>query len=958
MHSSVEADDNSDWFSSSNGSIKSGSGDPPVSQEGESLLIQTITERVSQHIQVVHDNDDDEESNVSVLSGSISQTSVPCKREVIDIDLPLQPQEKNLSELSQVKEEVQTKSEANEDSSLVTTQEKLESEQVVLKTISKDEKLNFDEKCETDVNENKTDTEASVLKHSPEREPLHTVSLTVNRSREFGSSVDETKQKQDLENRKKAFQEEMEREARQRKEEHERGGSSESLEPEGDRSGESMEEIFTEGTRGPQNFFPGFGRGMPIFVMPGQSSSPEMMLLLQALRQARHEANYHDKEGNGDTEETVPKLHTLLNLDDIDDQTPSVTPQMSQRSHSSQNGRDTPVSDSEKTTRKKQPSPTVPERNEPFVHFQNGFPNENDAESDKQEKRGILEVVSETIEPRLEYYDLSKTNISENEKRHFPRVNITEPLKERIKKAAESPRERSKDRKSPERSSGYRSRSLTPGSGYEEEQTMPKSILKDRSKTPLDSISPERRERLLRQTDDPGEPSPRSSFERSPRSSYEKSPRSSKERSPRPSLDRALDRDMTHSPRSSIERSPRSSTDRLSGRDWSPRSPRLSPDRITSKERLSSADLSPRSPRTPRSPRAKSPATDDGLEDETSPGRSSRDTDPNRRLVRVLNRELELLKLKMDVLEKSNTTDDAELEDIDKVTKRLSEKVQERLGRSPDRSPTRRQSSRSPEYSRGRLFRRKLEDDTSSSIRSRSDTRVRSSVNFDQPTVSSSHMSRSLQDLSISEASDGKLSFAPSRKGKPISLGYSSPIRKVSEEIWGMNSADNVGYDPEKIAKWKKLVRKPHVSDEDVIEIKQALATAITENDILQAKLKNANSEIEEKMSKTNDVLNDCRTHLAKSQAENMELRTQLEKEKTRNDSIEARIRELDKQLATSKSQNDELERQLENMTTLLQGASKKDVPTIQSMAEERDNYKGVLANTQRENTQLKEVMI
>ncbi|KAK3090558.1 hypothetical protein FSP39_012682 [Pinctada imbricata] len=142
--------------------------------------------------------------------------------------------------------------------------------------------------------------------------------------------------------------------------------------------------------------------------------------------------------------------------------------------------------------------------------------------------------------------------------------------------------------------------------------------------------------------------------------------------------------------------------------------------------------------------------------------------------------------------------------------------------------------------------------------------------------------------------------------------------------------------------------------DEDST-LKQALATAITENDILQAKLKNANSEIEEKMSKTNDVLNDCRTHLAKSQAENMELRTQLEKEKTRNDSIEARIRELDKQLATSKSQNDELERQLENMTTLLQGASKKDVPTIQSMAEERDNYKGVLANTQRENTQLKE---
>ena len=201
----------------------------------------------------------------------------------------------------------------------------------------------------------------------------------------------------------------------------------------------------------------------------------------------------------------------------------------------------------------------------------------------------------------------------------------------------------------------------------------------------------------------------------------------------------------------------------------------------------------------------------------------------------------------------------------------------------------------------------------------------------------------------------GNYHFHPREEGKPISLGYSSPIRKVSEEIWGMNSADNVGYDPAKVEKWKKLVTKRHSSDQDVIELKQALASSLAENDILQAKLKNANSEIEEKMKKTNDVLNDCKTHLGKAQAENMELRTQLEKEKTRNDTLEARIREQDKQISSAKSHSDELEAQLEQVTTLLQGMSRKDVPTLQSVAEERDNYKNVLANTQRDNTQIRE---
>lgn len=251
------------------------------------------------------------------------------------------------------------------------------------------------------------------------------------------------------------------------------------------------------------------------------------------------------------------------------------------------------------------------------------------------------------------------------------------------------------------------------------------------------------------------------------------------------------------------------------------------------------------------------------------------------------------------------------------------------------------------------MFRQRADD--TSPVRSKSETRLHSSTSPERFTPDS-YTSRSLQDLSISEAPDGNLTFAPTRRGRPINLGYSSPIRKVSEEIWGIDTADNLGYDPQKIEKWKKLTNKTRISDQDLIELKQALATAITENDILQAKLKNSNVEMTEKMEKTNDVLNDCRAHLARSQAENMELRTQLEKEKTRNESTEARLRETEKQLEASKTSIDDLETELEQTRNLLAGSSKKDIPTLQSLTEERDNFKNILANTQRENNELKEV--
>ncbi|XP_048761041.2 uncharacterized protein LOC125670110 isoform X3 [Ostrea edulis] len=891
-HSSVGdlADDNSDWFSSSNGSAKSG--DPDVTPEGESLIIKTISEQVSEHLPVEGDDGDDEES-ISVLSGSVSLTT-------------------------DKKDQLPTVKVETSESAPQKTFEEADEEN----TYSKDN----DEKDEVlQINVDETFLKEEFRETTPKRdtnvkEPLHIVSRTVKRARTTESIMAEAKQKFEI--RKQEWQK-ME-EARKSLEQQEVDNLSitssdldKSSMKEGDsKSQEEIEDIGAEagyqGTFGtaPPYYYPGIGRGMPIFIMPGQgATSPEMQFLLQALRQARHEANFHDQETNRPQEHSSRGLHNLLDLNAVDDVAPTMEP------------------DSQKTKQR------IPDTESKVTFAPNATPiskpeSSSNVSSLPTTKRGILEVVGDGFERSPHFLELSKpmrdskatSSESEGDQRKFPRVDIVEPLKEKMQKDFVTGRDRKRERRSPERPSGYRSRSLTPGSGFEEE-TFPKSILKDRSssrsKSPsLERTSPDRayhRERLSRSVDFSQERSPRSSLERSPRSSLDRSQRSSSERSPR----------------SSLERLPRSTLEGTTGKG-------------------------------DKSPRAKSPAEGTQVEIMTSPGRQSRDTDPNRRLVRVLNRELELLKLKMDVLEKSNLSDDTELEDIDKLTKQLSEQVQDKIAKSPEaRSPrvspirSPRRSSRSPDFTRGRMFRQKKEEGLSPT-RSKSETRLHSSTSPERLTPDS-HTSRSLQDLSINEAPDGNLTFAPTRRGQPINLGYSSPVRKVSEEIWGMDSSDNLGYDPRKIEKWKKLTNKSRMSDQDVIELKQALATAITENDILQAKLKNSNVEMTEKMEKTNDVLNDCRAHLSRSQAENMELRTQLEKEKTRNESTEERLRENEKQLQASKSSIDDLEAELEQMRNLLAGSSKKDIPTLQSVIEERDNFKNIIANTQRENSELKE---
>lgn len=113
-----------------------------------------------------------------------------------------------------------------------------------------------------------------------------------------------------------------------------------------------------------------------------------------------------------------------------------------------------------------------------------------------------------------------------------------------------------------------------------------------------------------------------------------------------------------------------------------------------------------------------------------------------------------------------------------------------------------------------------------------------------------------------------------------------------------------------------------------------------------------------EKMEKINDVLNDCRVYFVRFQVENMEFRMQLEKEKIRNESIEVWLCEMEKQFQVFKISIDDLEIELEQIRNLLVGSSKKDIFMLQFFMEERDNFKNVLVNMQRENDEFKEVSI
>jgi len=343
----------------------------------------------------------------------------------------------------------------------------------------------------------------------------------------------EAKEKLEAEHRRRE-QAEEDKQRKERMEELtrrlEEGARKEPLRDSKQSSDEDIEEIVDgnfSGTGGPLPMFsalpPGFGRGVPIFVIPGQG--PEAMKLLQALRQARHEANFNDPHSNGTLlEQSMPKLDSLLDLDAVDDNSPSFAPSaelvngdISQSSRESSPRREFPRRESPRRESPRRDSPKrspqrdspkrSPQRNSP-VRSPNRSPDRGSYSPShspefQRSKRGILEVVSDPLAHTTE----GSGSESDPNFRKFPRVEITDPLKEKIQKdqqdgGPERRRDRSKSPKDRDRSKSPREhRILQTGTEMytessarsdDSEETNPKSILRKR-----DRSSPERSYRYI-----------------------------------------------------------------------------------------------------------------------------------------------------------------------------------------------------------------------------------------------------------------------------------------------------------------------------------------------------------------------------------------------------------------------------------------------------------------------------
>lgn len=328
----------------------------------------------------------------------------------------------------------------------------------------------------------------------------------------------------------------------------------------------------------------------------------------------------------------------------------------------------------------------------------------------------------------------------------------------------------------------------------------------------------------------------------------------------------------------------------------------------------------------------------------TSPRENGSGDDADKRLIKFLTNEIENMKLKMAVMEqKSNQRSQSPYSVGPRISRGLPERERSPAqisSRARARFTTEDNSSRySP--ARGSRSSELLDDYPSVSPRFGSPARSLSRSPARSPAsgyrsrtpdklsrerirpISPSARVLSLQDLStsINADIDGNLTFSPASGARPFNLGYSSPIRKVKEEIWGYTQTDDEYYaDTAKYEGWKKLISRETVTDEDSLELKQALASALVELNIVQAKLKNANADIKHKMGKTTDVLNDCRAQISKSQAENAELRTQIEREKSKSDTQELRIKEMEKNMHSAKSNQDDKTLELEESVLTLKG--------------------------------------
>ncbi|XP_064600619.1 uncharacterized protein LOC135466826 isoform X2 [Liolophura sinensis] len=199
--------------------------------------------------------------------------------------------------------------------------------------------------------------------------------------------------------------------------------------------------------------------------------------------------------------------------------------------------------------------------------------------------------------------------------------------------------------------------------------------------------------------------------------------------------------------------------------------------------------------------------------------------------------------------------------------------------------------------------------------------------------------SRSLQDLSGRKIPTGILMddelIVKPPSAAPIKYGYSSPIQKVSSDIWGVDIKDLDSLEPGRQEKWKRLTEpKKFMTDSQIIELKQCLASATMENEILHAKVGNASHEIGEKMTKMAQVLEETKLSLIKTQAENEELHTQLNRERLRSDTLEVRVADLEGSLTKSRSDCERLEQELEEARTLLGGTDADGIHKV-----EQENY-------------------
>ncbi|XP_059173740.1 uncharacterized protein LOC131954204 isoform X2 [Physella acuta] len=174
-------------------------------------------------------------------------------------------------------------------------------------------------------------------------------------------------------------------------------------------------------------------------------------------------------------------------------------------------------------------------------------------------------------------------------------------------------------------------------------------------------------------------------------------------------------------------------------------------------------------------------------------------------------------------------------------------------------------------------------------------------------------------------------------------------------DIWATSLDTASHLTSEYQTRWQQLIGQRHLTDSQVIELKQALASVVAENDILLAKLSNARQEVHDKLTHTNGVLEDCRQHLAKAQVDNMEYRSQLEQERAVSSRLEARVQELEKALAEIKCYKQQLEKELDDTVSQMDQSMAETGPDMDSLLDENSHLISRLAHVENENDFLKE---